>query len=160
MGFFTQRKLNKASEAVGNALNAGLGLRHLMTMAGLLDEAKKQSEMESRVAESLNDAGQAWATGNVYNGARSVAWCLLSAEASSGAVAKLWDGVDLAEKINLNREDHNLAAQLTGLQTFSSDEDFKAFKEGLKKAIREGIKETSRLFREAEAALEKAREGL
>jgi hypothetical protein len=58
MGFFTQRKLNRASEAVGHALNAGQELRFLMMMARLFDEAMKQSEAESRVAQSLNNAGR------------------------------------------------------------------------------------------------------
>jgi hypothetical protein len=160
MGFFTQRKLNKASEAVGNALNAGLELRYLMMMTRLYDEAMKQSEAESRVAQSLKDAGQALAIGNVWDGAHCVSMRLLAAEVSSGDAAKLWEGVELAEKNNISREDYNHAAQLAGLQTFSSDEDFKKYKDDLNQAVRDGVKKTSRLFREAAAALKKAREGL
>jgi hypothetical protein len=66
----------------------------------------------------------------------------------------------MAESINVDRNTHNLAVQIAGLPTISTDKDLEEFKEELRKAIREGVKETSKLFSEAAVAIKKAKDGL
>ncbi|MGH9799497.1 MAG: hypothetical protein ACRD82_03970, partial [Blastocatellia bacterium] len=58
-------KMAQAIESLRVAHNAGLELRQIMGMLGLLEEALRQSEAESNIAQVMEDVSKAFAKGNM-----------------------------------------------------------------------------------------------
>ena len=132
MGWFTKRKMTQAFEALRVAHDSGLALRQMMGMLGLLEEALRQSEAESEIAEVMEDVSKAFAKGNIFDGVHSAAGCLLQASAYAERTASLWNIEDLTSKVAQQHKDALAAALI----------------------------KTSRFFKEAASALDKARESL